>query len=44
MIKLISTFVLVFTTIICNSQIKGSGKPVQKPMITKILTKSVLKI
>jgi Putative auto-transporter adhesin, head GIN domain len=26
MIKLISTFVLVFTTIICNSQIKGSGK------------------
>jgi len=26
MIKLISTFVLVFSTIICNSQIKGSGK------------------
>ena len=26
MIKLISTFVLVFTTIICNSQIIGSGK------------------
>ena len=30
MIKLISTFVLVFTTIICNSQIKGSGKTITK--------------
>ncbi|HBS53034.1 MAG TPA: hypothetical protein DD806_03425 [Flavobacterium sp.] len=30
MIKLISTFVLVFTTIICNSQIKGSGKTTTK--------------
>ncbi|MBP8158306.1 MAG: DUF2807 domain-containing protein [Flavobacterium sp.] len=28
--KLISTLVLVFTTIICNSQIKGSGKTIAK--------------